>query len=54
MGVPIFKKETYNINLNFFVAQNFMRMNGANSLFDNETPQTLIYKTAGMCIGIQF
>jgi hypothetical protein len=56
IGLPILRKDKFNINLNLFKEQNFLRLDGAEPLFnfDQEKPSGLIYKSWGLSAGIKF
>lgn len=56
IGLPILRKDKFNINLNLFKEQNFLRLDGAEPLFnfDQEKLSGLIYKSWGLSAGIKF
>ncbi|MEO8240098.1 MAG: hypothetical protein ABI793_05420 [Flavobacterium sp.] len=56
IGVPIVREDKFNININLFKEQNFLRLNGADPLFgyNQEKPSGLIYNSWGLSAGIKF
>lgn len=53
IGFPVVKRENFNLNFNVFWEQNFLRMEGAEPLFDNEKPGTAIFKSYGISLGVK-
>lgn len=54
LGFPVLKREGFNLNVNAFWEQNFLRMEGAKPLFDKETPSTTVLNSYGISLGIKF
>lgn len=54
IGFPVMKRENFNLNVNVFWEQNFLRMEDAEPLFDNENPKTAIFKSYGVSLGVKF
>jgi len=56
IGFPILRAKKFNVNLNVFTEQNFLRLDGAQSLFgyNQEKPGDVIYKSSGISAGIKF
>lgn len=56
VGFPILKKPSYNLALNIFVEQNFLRLDGGKRLlgFADEIPRELTIKSFGLSVGFYF
>jgi hypothetical protein len=56
IGFPLVRERKFNINLNLFAEQNFLRLNGAQPLFNynKEKPGDVVYKSYGVSAGIKF
>jgi hypothetical protein len=54
LGFPVLKRDAFNLNINAFWEQNFLRMDGAKPLFDKEEPNTTVLKSYGISVGIKF
>ncbi|WP_264554165.1 hypothetical protein [Flavobacterium sp. N2038] len=56
IGVPIIKRDKFNISLNLFKEQQLLRLDGAESLFnyEQEKPGDIIFKSYGLSTGIKF
>ena len=56
LGVPVLKKEKFNLNLNVFKEQNFFRLNENYALFGLEQERALdiVYRSWGISLGVKF
>lgn len=54
LGFPVLKRDEFNLNVNVFWEQNFLRMEGAKPLFDKETPSTTVLNSYGISLGLKF
>lgn len=54
IGFPIMKRDKFNMNLNVFWEQNFLRLQGSKPLFTDERPKTSVFKSYGISLGIKF
>jgi hypothetical protein len=54
LGFPILKRETFNINTNFFFEQNYLHLDGSDPIIVDEDPGNIYYKSLGLSIGIKF
>jgi len=55
LGFPILKRESFNINTNVFLEQNYLDLHGADALlFRTEDPASLYLNSIGLSLGVKF
>ncbi|TVZ26380.1 hypothetical protein JM83_1337 [Gillisia sp. Hel_I_86] len=55
LGFPILKRESFNINTNVFLEQNYLDLKGADALlFETEEPADIYLNSIGISLGVQF
>lgn len=55
IGLPFFKKDNFNLNLNIFHEINHFNLSGSKPLiFGNEKPESIYFRSFGISLGVKF